>query len=127
MKLRINGNSMRLRLARSEVARLLSGVRLEEVIHFAPEPNAQLTYALQQDSTVVVPTVSYFRNTVEILLPAAQANTWGMTDQVGIAHEIPVGSFGTLALLVEKDFACLDRSEVENQDTFANPRAGATC
>ena len=37
MKLRIKGNSLRLRISRSEVARLLEGDCLEETIHFAPE------------------------------------------------------------------------------------------
>ena len=46
---------------------------------------------------------------------------------VGIAEEISLGPLGSLFLLVEKDFACLDRSDEDNQDTFANPHAGATC
>jgi hypothetical protein len=29
--------------------------------------------------------------------------------------------------VVEKDFACLDRIDEDNGDTFANPHAGATC
>jgi hypothetical protein len=64
---------------------------------------------------------------VAVLIPAEQANAWGATDQVGIAEDISLGSFGSLALLIEKDFACLDRSEEDNEDTFPNPNAGATC
>ncbi len=52
---------------------------------------------------------------------------WGATDQVGIAEEISLGTLGLLSLLIEKDFASLDRSDEDNQDTFANPHAGATC
>jgi hypothetical protein len=47
MKLRIKGNTLRLRVSRSKVPRLLSGDRLEETIHFTPEPVAKFTYALQ--------------------------------------------------------------------------------
>jgi len=49
MKLRIKGNSLRVRVSRSEVTRLLAGDRLEETINFTPEPVANFTYALQQD------------------------------------------------------------------------------
>jgi hypothetical protein len=127
MKLRIKGNSLRLRISRSEVARLLARDCLEETIHFAPQASAKFTYTLQQESSVSAPTVQYAENRVAILIPADQANTWGVTDQVGIAENISLGAFGSLALLIEKDFACLDRSEEDNQDTFANPNAGVNC
>lgn len=127
MKLRIKGNSLRLRVSRSELARLLAGDCLEETIHFAPEAGARLTYALQQEPSAKYPTVNYIDSRVTVLLPADQAYVWGATDQVGIAEEICLGSLGSLALLIEKDFACLDRSDEDNQDTFANPHAGATC
>ena len=73
------------------------------------------------------PTVQYAGGKVTILIPADQANDWGVSDQVGIAEDISLGSAGTLALLIEKDFACLDRSDEENQDTFPNPSVGETC
>ena len=127
MKLRIRGSSLRLRVSRSEVARLLQRDRLEETIHFAPEANARLTYALEQQSSLAAPTVRYTDNTVTILIPADQAYTWCVTDQVGIAGNISLGSLGSLDLLIEKDFACLDRNDEDNQDTFANPNASTTC
>ena len=52
---------------------------------------------------------------MSIVIPADQANTWGSSDQVGIAESISLGEFGSLALLIEKDFACLDRSEEDNK------------
>ena len=73
------------------------------------------------------PSVQYAGSKVTILIPADQTNDWGATDQVGIAEDISLGSAGTLALLIEKDFACLDRSDEDNQDTFPNPTLGATC
>jgi hypothetical protein len=90
-------------------------------------PSANFTYALQQEPSVSRPIVRYARNKVTILIPATQANEWGFTDQIGIAETISLGDVGTLALLIEKDFACLDRSGEENHDTFPNPSAGATC
>jgi hypothetical protein len=127
MKIRIKGNSLRLRVSRSELARLLAGDCVEETIHFALEASARFTYALQQEPSAKSPTVHYANNMVSVILPADQAYVWGATDQVGIAEEISLGTLGSLALLIEKDFACLDRSDEDDQDTFANPHAGATC
>ena len=127
MKLRIKGDSLRLRVSRSEVAKLLAGDCLEETIHFTPEAVAKFTFALQQETSLSRPTVQYTDSRVAVLIPAEQANAWGATDQVGIAEDISLGSFGSLALLIEKDFACLDRTEEDNEDTFPNPNAGATC
>ena len=127
MKLRIKGDSLRLRVSRSEVARLLAGDCLEDTIHFAAEASAKFTYALQQEPLVSRPSVQYAGNKVTILIPAEQAHEWGVTDQVGIAEDIRLGGIGTLALLIEKDFACLDRSEEDNEDTFPNPNVGITC
>jgi hypothetical protein len=127
MKLRIKGNSLRLRVSRSEVARLQAGDCLEETIHFTPQPSANFTYALQPEPSVRMPTVRYTENRVTILIPADQATIWGVTDEVGIAANISLGELGSLALLIEKDFACLDRSDEDNQDTFPNPRVSLQC
>lgn len=127
MKLRIKGNSLRFRVSRSEVTRLLAADAVMETIQFAPEAGARFTYALQRDPSVRRPTVQYTQNKVLVLLPADQADAWGGTDQVGITEDIRLGELGALALLIEKDFACLDRSDEDNQDTFANPNAGAQC
>jgi hypothetical protein len=127
MKLRIKGNSLRVRVSRSEIVRFLAGDALEETVQFTPEARAKFTYALQQDRLLGRPTVQYVENRVAILIPADHANAWGTTDQVGIAEDISLGNLGSLALLIEKDFACLDRSDEDNQDTFPNPNAGTTC
>jgi hypothetical protein len=127
MKLRIKGNSLRVRVSRSEVTRLLAGDRLEETINFTPEPVANFTYALQQDRLFSQLEVQYTESKITIVIPADQANAWGTTDQVGIAERIGLGDLGSLAVLIEKDFACLDRSDEDNEDTFPNPNAGSTC
>ena len=127
MKVRIKGNSLRLRISRSEVVRLLASDCLEETIRFAPEVSAKFTYALRMEPCLKMLSVQYTESKVAILLPVDQANEWGCSDQVGIAESISLGTVGSLALLIEKDFACLDGSDEDNQDTFANPNAGKTC
>jgi hypothetical protein len=127
MKLRIKGNTLRVRVSRSEVARLLAGDCIEETVHFTPEARAKFTYALRPEQSLSRPTVQYAENRVAILIPTDQANAWGTTDQVGIVEEISLGNRGSLGLLIEKDFACLDRSDEDNEDTFPNPNAGTRC
>jgi hypothetical protein len=127
MKLRIKGNSLRLRISRSEVANLLKGDRLEETIHFAPQANAKFTYAVEQTASMSALSIQYAVNNVTVLIPADQANAWCVSEQIGIAESLSTGSFGVLEVLIEKDFACLDRSDEENEDTFPNPNAGTTC
>ena len=127
MKLRIKGNTLRVRVSRSEVTRLLSGEIIEETIYFAPEPSARFTYALRQVEALARPAVQYAENRIEIMIPDDQATAWGLTDQVGIAENISLDNFGSLGLLIEKDFACLDQGDEDNEDTFPNPASAKTC
>jgi hypothetical protein len=46
MKLRIQGNSIRLRVSRSELAAFVETGRLEETVYFGPQVETSLTYAL---------------------------------------------------------------------------------
>jgi hypothetical protein len=127
MKLRIKGNTLRVRVSRSEVGRLLAADLLEETIYFTPESTAKFTYTLQQDQSLSRPAVRYTQNRVAILIPTHKMISWGTSDEVGIAEEIGLGNLGSLGLLIEKDFACIDRSDEDNEDTFPNPNAGKQC
>jgi len=127
MKLRIKGNSIRLRLGRSEVSRLNEGERIEESIRFTPEDDAKLTYALEQSMDVDQMALRYKPTEFTVLVPQKLMAAWAVGDQVGLFSSVDLGSAGTLDLLVEKDFACLDVSDEENVDTFPNPIAGAVC
>ena len=127
MKLRIKGNSLRLRVSRSELARLLDGERVEETIHFARAPEASLTYALESSVQVAPVKVQYEPRVVKVILSQSQACIWGAEDKVGVYSTLDIGAAGSLEVIVEKDFACLDGSDEENSDTFANPQAAASC
>jgi hypothetical protein len=125
MKLRIKGNSMRLRISPSEMKRLLSEGRIEETIHFGPEPDARLTYALEQSASKIEMAVRYRPQEVTVILSTENARSWAEGDEVGIYGSFNVGH-GQLELVIEKDFACLDRRE-GNEDTFPNPKGAQAC
>ena len=127
MKLRIKGNSLRLRVSRSELARFQAGVRIEETIHFTAAPDAKLTYALELALQCFPVRVRYAFNEITVILSENQARVWGAENEIGVYSGVDIGSARSLDVLVEKDFACLDGSDAENEDTFANPIAGAHC
>jgi hypothetical protein len=127
MKLRIKGNSLRLRVSRSELARFQAAGRIEETIHFTAAPEATLTYALESALRSSPVSVQYGTRAVTIILSQDRARIWEAQNEVGIYTTLDMGPAGSLEVVVEKDFACLDRSNEDNSDTFTNPLAGATC
>ena len=125
MKLRVKGNSLRLRVSRSELARFLDGERVEETIHFTRSPEASLTYALESAVQSAPVRVQYESQIVKVILSEDQAAIWGAECKVGVYSTLDIGAAGSLAVIVEKDFACLDRSDEENSDAFEP--SGAAC
>jgi hypothetical protein len=126
MKLRIKGESLRLRVSRSDLERLMRDGRIEESIHFGSLPGAQWTYALELDAHESAISMRYAGSEVAVILSNSEAKNWVDTDAVGIYGEVRGGA-GSLELIVEKDFACLDRGGEENADAFPNPQAGRVC
>ena len=125
MKLRIGGNSLRLRLLRSEVELLRAGQRLEETLRFSAD--ATLTYVLTNLADSKAIRVDFTGREILVAIPEERVQAWATTEEVGIYDRIDAGAGCTLELLVEKDFACLDRSEAETLGTFDHPKAGTAC
>lgn len=125
MKLRIKGNSLRLRITRPEIDRLMNEGRVEETISFAPDDRSRLTYSLEHTATTSLPTVRFVPPSLEVRIPTPQAQKWSLGDDVGIHATIDLGPKGSLDLLLEKDFACIHGSEDENKDAFPNPNANS--
>ena len=114
-----------MRVSRSELGRFLTGECIEETIHFSSEPDAKLTYRLETAADHVATRVNYRSGEVAVLLSKNHVKTWSDPSQVGIYTSVDIGLKGSLDLVVEKDFACLDKSDEDNLDTFANPHADA--
>ena len=123
MKLRIKGNSLRLRVMRSEVEALLKSGRIEETVCLGPDDHSRLTYSLGQDSLIDAPAVHFNPPALTVSLPARDVERWAAGDQIGIYATLDLGLRGSLDLIVEKDFACLHGTVEENQDAFPNPHS----
>ena len=126
MKLRIKGDSLRLRISPSEMARLMESGRIEETIHLGAGDDARLSYAVEVSATAAETTVRYQPREIAVIVPAAVARAWAAGSDVGIYAGVAL-SAGVLEVAVEKDFACLDTNAAENRDTFPNPREGRKC
>ena len=124
MKLRIKGDSLRLRVGPAELQRLMETGRIEETIHFALEPDARLTYALEVGAGDAL--AVRHETEVAVVLPVEMARAWALGGDVGVYGELAVSS-GRLEIAVEKDWACLDNNDGENADTFPNPNQGLSC
>lgn len=119
MKLRIRGNSVRLRLSRSEVEAFARDGRVEDSARFGP--GASLSYALERSSGGAV-SARLEGVGVVVSIPGEMAATWCESEQVGIEGEHPCGEGESLKILVEKDFTCLKtRSGEDESDAFPNP------
>ncbi|MEO0424298.1 MAG: hypothetical protein AAF184_18305 [Pseudomonadota bacterium] len=122
MKLRIRGNSIRLRVTRGELASIASEGRVEERVDFG---TSALHYRLVRDDALPAPMASFEGPVIEVRLPAATVDAWANDDtQVSVDAQQTVGD-GALRILVEKDFACLQpRTGEDESDMFAHPDTG---
>ena len=123
MKLRFQSNSLRLRLKQGEVARLVETGLLEEKIVFATGPGQAFTYTLETVANEQAPHAELSNHAVHVRLSARAARQWAESDQVGIEEHQPLSKDHCLHILIEKDFACLDRNDEQNEDTFPHPLA----
>src|ERR1700747_1293278 len=127
MKLRLQSNSIRLRLKRSEVDRFLRTGRVEERILSGTADQESFHYLLETNDAVSAPKGAISPGGVVVQVPTADALKWALTNQIGIEGEQAIDSKTSLRILVEKDFACVAGSEEQNADTFPNPLTGQKC
>jgi hypothetical protein len=119
MKLRIQGNSLRLRLSQSEVAQFSKTGFVEDSIQFAP--GTSFSYALESMSKLSAPQALFSNGWLRVQIPGLEATNWACSDRVSISGDQPLESGKTLAILVEKDFQCLHGGDERDPDAFPNP------
>jgi len=107
MKLRIHGDSLRLRLNRFDVKQFLETGICTESIHFGSA--AKLTYTLETSSQLTEMEAQYGLDCIRVLLPLSLAQEWAGSDQISLSLD-RVENSGP-SLLIEKDFKCLHGDE----------------
>jgi hypothetical protein len=126
MKLRVRGDTIRLRLKRGEVDRIAAGISIVEETHF---PDSTLTYRLDVSENSEI-SASLDNGSLVVSVPKSKALDWAGTDEVSLYAEQKVSGAGPLSLLIEKDFRCIEpghhRDGEDDADTFPHPSAQAT-
>ncbi|MEO5685629.1 MAG: hypothetical protein ABIQ88_23480 [Chitinophagaceae bacterium] len=117
MKIRIKGNALRYRLTRSDIDLLEAKGIVHEQSNFG---TALLQYELRSTDVDQL-SASFINNCITIRFPAAWIAEWLRTDKVGYEHRMELEGGGTLHLLVEKDFTCLDKVNEDQSDHYPNP------
>ena len=119
MKLRIKGNSVRLRLSKSEVERFAKEGMLHETTNFG---NQVFSYIVKSTEEKTM-TATLAQAGITLLVPSMQLLQWASSNsQVGISEKMDIGNNETLSLLLEKDFKCIDANpEDDQEDFFENP------
>ncbi len=118
MKIRIEDNSVRLRLRKSEVTALSEGGVLCGSTEF---PEHTFKYCLKASPSVSDLQASFSKGTITVLLPESWARGWAAAPTVGFETQQDLDG-ATLHLLIEKDFVCLDRDPETQKDQFAHPK-----
>ena len=115
MKLRIKGNTIRIRMNEAEVKLLAEGTPVTEETQF---PSSTLTYKVQPSASEVV---DFNDNEVQINLTQDEIDHWAMTEEVTISKEIAIPNDNILSILVEKDFKCLTVRPEDESELYPNP------
>jgi hypothetical protein len=122
MKLRIKGDSLRIRVTQGELDSLTADGRVEESIHFGP--GRALAYRLAIDPQASELTARFERDVIEVRVPEQSAREWSATNKVTLEN-VQSQDGVDLKIFVEKDFACLQPREGEDEsDNFPHPAAG---
>lgn len=106
MKLRIEDNSLRLRLSADEVAQFATAGRVAAVVHLGLTTTDSLTYALERAENEEF-RVTYGAGALTVKVPAALANHWTTTEENGLYATLMVAEDQPLKIVIEKDLDCL--------------------
>lgn len=127
MKLRLKANSIRLRLDRKDLEALIGRGRVEDALRFGPGEGAAFVYAVEVgEAPRGGASASYRDGRLTVRLDRRDVEEWAGGDRVGFEHIQEVDG-GVVRILVEKDFACLDRPTGHEDDAHAFPNPSASC
>lgn len=116
MKLRLRGNSIRLRLSQADVSRLADAGAVEESLKFGH--GDEFVYRLQSRREVGPMSATFQGGIVEVSVFAGLMQSWMASDEVGI-----YGQSHGVAIAIEKDFRCLvERPGEGDADAFPRPK-----
>lgn len=118
MKIRIKGNSIRIRLSKSETTIFATKGYLEERTYFG---NSNFIYAVKSTEENTI-SADFINGSITMNVPKHLIEEWTASNLVALDYNMPLGNEKNLYLLLEKDFKCIDAVITEDQsDYFENP------
>ena len=120
MKIRIQGNSVRYRLTRSEVESLKKDGHYKQQTAFNGK---NFVYAVAAKENITGLQAEFKEDTITLYLPKNESLTWPDIDRVGYENKMVLNDGQVLNLLLEKDFVCLDERVEDQSDNYPNPKA----
>lgn len=117
MKLRVQGNSIRIRVNQAELKIFEKEGLLETTTQF---DQGILVYALVLSDKTVEVRSHFDGQKVEVIVPELIAKKWFEPTEIGFENSTQ----DSMKILVEKDFQCLHKRPNEDEtDSFPNPLA----
>lgn len=120
LKLRILGNSVRIRVSRAELSRVATDGLVRQKVWFGAGETLAYELRCVADGEV---RATFADRCVSVRVPRTVVERWRRPEQVSIRGKQALPGGGSLSILVEKDFQCLAPREGEDQSAlFPNPR-----
>lgn len=120
MKIRIKGNSIRLRLTKTDVQNLKTHSYIEETTTIGTQQ--VFKYALKIDDEKEQISAYFNDNKITIYLSKTEANIITDTAEITVKGSQKNGEEKDLLLLVEKDLECLDSTSEDQSDMYENTK-----
>ena len=119
MKIRIQGNTLRLRLKQQEISALASGQPVKETVDFPLGDQLQYAVSPTQDHDEI--SAIFREGKISVEIPDQFLDGWELDDRVGLYREIETEEH-TFSIAVEKDFKCLHKRPNEDEsDNYPHP------
>ena len=100
MKLRIRGNSLQLRVSKTELAKIADTGTAEDVVRFSSEQS--LRYGIEVRPTGAI-TATFTGEELLVTLPKAHLDLWLRPNEVSVEGSQPIGGGKVLQIALEKD------------------------
>lgn len=120
MKIRIKGDSIRIRLSKTEVDTFGKEGFLEESTHIA---QTVFKYGIVSRHDISSMQASFEGGAIHLLIPQHWSEEWVATQRISYDSRVSLDNGGELYLLLEKDFQCLDNTTEDQSDMYPNPLA----
>jgi hypothetical protein len=107
MKLRIRGNSIRIQVSSTELAKIAETGKAEETVRFSSDQG--LRYGIEVRPTGAV-TAMFAGDAIIVTLPKPRLDLWLRANEVSVEGTQPIGGGKVLQVVLEKDDSGAARS-----------------